>query len=241
MDDHAYNVLPIKFRKAFEEVNGEIPESEFIRAIWMDIAMKWFGGWCLAIEHADELRPPIQTLTAPAPTRTFVLTVTPGELPMIQEPKLPGSAQTEAMHVPMREYVSSLEDYRPENNVFQQEANPWPVPPPPMPAPRQGHAPAAPVTAAEAAAASVEPKKFRRFIIVRASDNPSNNWRWLVQITDTELVKYGSYASADDAAKALDAMENTEQRGSIYFISDAQLRYWQQNPQLGTIPRESVE
>lgn len=226
MDVHAYEVLPRQFRKAFEEVNGELPESEFIRNIWMDIAVKWFAGWCLAVEHADELRPPIQTLTAPAPTRTFVLTVTPGELPMIQEPKLPGSAQTEPMRVtPQEAGHKDLREYQ--------------VPPPPsMPAPCQAPWPGIPVTAAEAAAASVEPVEPRKFIIINASSDSSNSWRWLVEVEEKELVKIGSYPNREDANAALKEIEGAELMGSIYAISDARLKFWQQNPNLLYMARE---
>ncbi|ALH46267.1 hypothetical protein POR1_62 [Pseudomonas phage POR1] len=241
MDDHAYNVLPIKFRKAFEEVNGEIPESEFIRAIWMDIAMKWFGGWCLAIEHANELRPPMPPLPESAPTRTFVLTVAPGALPVIHEPKLPGSAQTEAPHVPMREYVSSLEDYRPENNVFQQEANPWPVPPPPPVPGAHSQAPKAPITAAEAAAASVKPLPPREFIVIPSSRNPENKARWLVEVREAEFERLGAYTNADAAYEEIGNIPNAKHVGSIYRISVEQLKFWQDNPSYKTIARKPVD
>lgn len=264
MNFKEYYKLPDKFQKAFERENGELPRgehSEHVRAVWLNMAATWFNGWQLAIEHASELRPPMPPLPEPAPVRTrhILLTLEPDGSFTAHETKLPGNLQTEPMQVTtheagrknlrdyqgpqapqseaMREYVSSLEDSKSVKPWLEQEP-PFPVPPPSLPVPRQGHAPAAPITAAEAAAASVESVEPRKFIIINASSDSSNSWRWLVEVEEKELVKIGSYPNREDANAALNEIEGAELMGSIYAISDARLKFWQQNPNLLYVARE---
>jgi len=234
MDVFEYNMLPLAFRKAFEKENGDMPDSEFIARIWFDIACKWHAGWQLAIDHANELRPPMPPLPAPERTRTFMVTLEPGMLPVIHETKLPANApQPSGLR---DDYVESLKETpRPD---FQQEPAPTPLPPPwAVPNP-QGHAAYGSRTAAEMAAESVKEDTPRKFIIINASSNPDNSWRWLVEVERSELTKIGSYPNREEANAALKKIEGGELMGSIYAISDERLRFWQQNPNLLYIARE---
>lgn len=249
MDDHAYHVLPLKFRKAFEEVNGEMPESEFIREIWMDIAMKWFGGWCLAIEHADELRPNDPPLPAPVSARKFILTVV-GDCAQLETVVDDDSTATLGLEENVQVRVSGMDEvrmYQPEyvRNLqemprpdFQQEppfqipAGPVPCPVPPPPAPNwSDNIPKAPMTAAEAAAESVQkPASTRIAVIIPASYNDGISGQvWLIGVNGDELRKVSRYNSVKSAKLHAEEMGYIVS-GYEYHMTRDQIRYWQENP-----------
>lgn len=232
MDVFEYNMLPLAFRKAFEKENGDMPDSEFIARIWFDIACKWHAGWQLAIDHANELRAPMPQLPPPERTRTFMVTLEPGMLPVIHETKLPANApQPSGLR---DDYVESLKE-TPRPN-YEQEPCPWPVPPN-MPKPST-QAPKAPVTAAEAAAESVQdseenaPKAFVLPVSAELHDRSS----FLIEVGKETFNKINVYETPE--AARLDAIrKGFALVGFAYWIDDEQIAYWRRHPQTKALSR----